>query len=218
MSVYSGPNTIQSGLVLHLDAGNRKSYPGTGTTWFDLSGNNNHGTLTNGPTFNSANGGSIVFDGTNDHILLPNGLLSGTGDFTVNQFISHLTGSYGATFGNYMIGTLEIIYGPSFIGMWLDNSSTYLTSPAQSYKSSPTMITASRSGTITRFYIDGVLRKTGSSSSIIGTTSDQFRIGTNTGGSEQFNGRIFTTQVYNRALSQIEIDQNFSATRGRYGI
>jgi hypothetical protein len=58
----------RDGLVLHLVAGNSRSYPGTGTTWYDISGNNNHGTLVNGPTYSSANGGSISFDGVNDYV------------------------------------------------------------------------------------------------------------------------------------------------------
>ena len=49
MSIYGGPEIVTDGLVLHLDAANSKSYPGTGTSWFDLSGSNNHGTLVNGP-------------------------------------------------------------------------------------------------------------------------------------------------------------------------
>ena len=68
MGVSGGPDIIQDGLVFEVDASDRNSYPTTGTTWFDLSGNRNNGTLTNGPTFNSANGGSIVFDGTNDFV------------------------------------------------------------------------------------------------------------------------------------------------------
>ena len=63
-----GPSIITQGLVLALDAADRNSYPGSGTTWTDLSGNGNTGTLTNGPTYNSANGGSIVFDGSNDYV------------------------------------------------------------------------------------------------------------------------------------------------------
>ena len=66
MSYSKGPRIVTDGLVLYLDAGNSKSYPGTGTVWNDLSGNNNNGTLVNGPTFSSANKGSIVFDGVND--------------------------------------------------------------------------------------------------------------------------------------------------------
>lgn len=52
------PDIVRSGLVLNLDAAEPASYPGTGTTWYDLSGNGNNGTLVNGPTYNSANGGS----------------------------------------------------------------------------------------------------------------------------------------------------------------
>jgi hypothetical protein len=59
MSVIKGPNVVREGLVLHLDAGTTRSYPGSGTTWNDLSGSENTGTLTNGPTFNSANGGRM---------------------------------------------------------------------------------------------------------------------------------------------------------------
>lgn len=68
--MFTGPNIIRDGLVLHLDAANQKSFRSGATTWFDLSGRGNNGTLTNGPTFNSANGGSIVFDGTNDYVNL----------------------------------------------------------------------------------------------------------------------------------------------------
>lgn len=68
MAASIGPENVTNGLVLALDAGNKLSYPGSGTVWKDLSGNNNNGTLTNGPTFDSNNGGSIVFDGTNDYV------------------------------------------------------------------------------------------------------------------------------------------------------
>jgi hypothetical protein len=68
MSVFGGPNVTDSGLVLNLDAGNIKSYPGTGTIWFDKSGNANNGTLINGPTFNTGSLGSIVFDGVDDYV------------------------------------------------------------------------------------------------------------------------------------------------------
>ena len=70
MAFFRGANVVTDGLVLALDAANTKSYPGSGTTWRDMSGNNITGSLTNGPTFNSANGGSIVFDGTNDSVIM----------------------------------------------------------------------------------------------------------------------------------------------------
>lgn len=68
MSAFGGPNIIEDGLVLYLDAGNRKSYPGSGTTWFDISGYKSTGILTNGPTFNSSSLGSLVFDGINNYV------------------------------------------------------------------------------------------------------------------------------------------------------
>jgi len=72
MPTSAGPNIIEDGLVLHLDAADRQSYPGSGTVWKDLSGNGNDGTLTNGPTFDSGNGGSIVFDGVDDGFTVQN--------------------------------------------------------------------------------------------------------------------------------------------------
>ena len=65
MAFFRGPNIVTDELVLALDAASPRSYPGSGTVWNDLVGSNN-GTLTNNPTFDSGNGGSIVFDGTDD--------------------------------------------------------------------------------------------------------------------------------------------------------
>jgi hypothetical protein len=59
---------VTSGLVMNLDAGDVTSYPGSGTTWTDLSGNTNTATLVNGPTFNSGNNGYIITDGSDDYI------------------------------------------------------------------------------------------------------------------------------------------------------
>jgi hypothetical protein len=226
MSVYDGPKISTNGLVLALDAGNRLSYVSGSTLWNDISNNNNNGTLTNGPTFNATNGGSIVFDGVDDYVALPNGLLSGTGDFTINQWIKADSNEHGGTtFGNYPSGNLQLFFGFNFIGMWLSNSSTYLgTSPWNTtlpeFTTQPVMITALRSGSTTYFYINGSLKKTGSSSSSIGTSSNIFRIGDNTNnvGSEQFKGSVFSTQVYNRALSAQEVLQNFNTQKSRFGL
>ena len=68
MGLSHSPRIVTDGLVFCVDAGDKMSYPGAGTTWTDLSKNRNNGTLTNGPTFNSANGGSISLDGSNDYI------------------------------------------------------------------------------------------------------------------------------------------------------
>ena len=99
MSLNHSPKIVTDGLVLCLDAASRKSYPGSGTTWFDRSGNGNNGTLTNGPTFSSDNGGSIVFDGTNDYVNCGTTLGNfGTSNFTINFFFKTSTSLHPRTF------------------------------------------------------------------------------------------------------------------------
>ena len=226
--IFGAPPIVTNGLVLNLDAGNSKSYPGSGTTWTDLSGNSNTGTLTNGPTFSRDGGGSIVF-ATDDYALLPNGLLSGTGNFTVNQWIKWTSGTYGALFGNYPIGNLQVAYGTNLIYVYLGSTSStscYLgTSPFSTtlpqFTTNPVMVTAQRSSNTLLLYLNGVLQKTGSTTDSVGTASSQFRIGTNTnnaGGIEAFNGHIYSTQVYNRALSASEVLQNYNALKSRFNL
>lgn len=221
-------NIVTSGLVLNLDAANPRSYlpPYNGTTWFNLASSSNNGTLTNSPTYNTSNGGSIVFDGVDDYVSLSNGILSGTGDFTVNQWIKCDSSETGGTlFGNFPSGNLQVLFGSRYIAMWLNNNSTYLgTSPWNTtlpqFTTSSIMMTVLRSGTTTALYLNSILQKTGSSSDTIGTTGATFRIGdnTNSSGGEQYKGNIYNIQVYNRALSASEINQNFQATRARFGI
>ncbi len=109
MSVISGPNIVTNGLVLHLDAANTKSYSGSGTTWTDLSGNGNNGTLTNGPTFDSANYGSVVHDGVDDYIV-GNTPVTGNTNATMTGFVKITLNKKGAFFknsdgsGGYSIG------------------------------------------------------------------------------------------------------------------
>jgi len=116
---------VTNGLVLALDAGISRSYSGIGTTWTDLSGNGKNATLINGPTYSSANGGSIVFDGSNDYAEISNASTLGgfTGDFSIefwfkggNQgsfdvFLEH----YGPSVQNWAIqaesgGTTNMIW------------------------------------------------------------------------------------------------------------
>jgi len=85
--VSTTPEIITTNLLLYLNAGNSTSYPGSGSTWFDISGNGNSGSLTNGPTFSSANGGIIVFDGTNDRVIVSSLNLSTTSRITLNMWV-----------------------------------------------------------------------------------------------------------------------------------
>ena len=214
------PNIVSTDLVFNIDPSNTSSYPGTGTTVYDLSGNNYTGTLQSGCYYDSESLGNFVFDGINDYINLPHSILSGTGDFTVNIWVKNINSTYGTIFGNYPAGNLQIFYGSNSMGFWLNNDTAYMT-PTNSNKETttiPRMLTAiRRNGSILEFYLDGVLKKTGSSTATIGSVSN-FRMGTNTVGTETMNTSIYTLQAYSRALSTGEITQNFNATKWRFGL
>jgi hypothetical protein len=85
MGIRRGPNIVRDGLVFAVDAANPTSYPGSGVIWKDQTINQNDGTLINGPTFDSANGGSIEFDGVNDYVI-GNALNSGGGSGTSQSY------------------------------------------------------------------------------------------------------------------------------------
>jgi hypothetical protein len=119
MAYNFSPKVITEGLILYLDAANTKSYPGNGNAWTDLSRGGNNGTLTNGPTFNSGNGGNIVFDGINDYVLTSTiNHNIGTGNFTYTVWV-YPTGlkAVGATLASF-IGNGD--YSPTF-GFDLNN-------------------------------------------------------------------------------------------------
>ena len=222
MSLFHSPSLVTSGLVLCLDAGNPKSYPGSGTTWTDLSGNANTGTLVNGPTFNSANGGSIVFDGVNDMAeCQPSSLFNfGTGNFSAfvwfrfSQIVTHPT---LFDLDNSASGNNILFYGntqadPRFrtwIGGGVRNSTAGFAVNTWYHCG------VSRSSGLVSQYINGVLDGTFTGSGNV--SSGQFlRIGT--AHYARFNGLISSVSIYNRALSAAEITTNFNAMRGRYGV
>jgi hypothetical protein len=214
------PKIITDGLVLALDAGNVKSYPGSGTTWNDLSGNNNTGTLTNGPTFDGANGGSIVFDGTNDYVV---GSISPISNWSMNIWylstditsklvfypFSGTTGDNGLGFG----GTFNVN----------TNNRWYFFDGTNTFSSSNTAITTNvwynlvvtKSSTTYNLYTNGSLSLSGSG---VNLSLTQYNLGRRGDNLFYVNGRIPQSSIYNRALSPQEILQNFNATRSRFGV
>ena len=91
MGAYAGPDIVENGLVLALDAGNSKSYPGTGTTWTDLSGRGNTGTLNNMEIpgdYSTANGGFLTFDGTDEFVQINNPTTFHNQNFTISAWIN----------------------------------------------------------------------------------------------------------------------------------
>jgi hypothetical protein len=221
----NGPKIVTDGLVLALDAGNTKSYPGSGTTWNDLSGNNYSGSLTNGPTFDSANGGNIVFDGTNDYIETNASgvvnLTEGTvccwcrydtittnrvavsygGNDIDNGWLLQNEGSRKIEFGTFRTSgtaTLGAANSTQYIGQWIYQVGTYnLTS--------------------TKLYINGVLVNSVVSSGSIPAATTLW-IGGETGRSFYLDGNVAIVKYYNRTLTAEEVLQNYNATRGRYGV
>jgi hypothetical protein len=231
--MYTGPNIVTNGLVLALDAANTKSYISGSTTWNDLSGNSNNGTLTNGPTYNSSNGGSIVFDGTNDYIDL--------GNKTLNielQDKSACVWLYQNTTPGSLAGIIDKEFdggGSSYggWGFWISNTNRMMF-----WLQGQKDITDAGSRTITNniwqhivfsynystksvsFYLNGTLNSTVTNATIVEKVSDTttLKIGAFRGGGNVFNGRISNTLIYNRQLTSLEIQQNYNGQKARFGL
>ena len=230
MSFAHSPQIITNGLVLALDAGNTKSYVSGSTTWFDKSGYANNGTLTNGPTFSSANGGSIVFDGVDDYVSTNNNSsISGSNPYTFEIFLNvnpseigsgrrgwFIWQGLGSQATNRLIG-LAVNNGYIEIAHW-NNDTTY-TNSIINFGNWQHIVTTYSGGT-ERIYINGVNTDTKS----IGTLSivnGKITLAAVPGDSSSVNTlncQISLHKIYNRALSASEVQQNFNALRGRFGI
>ena len=219
---------IDSSLKLWLDAGQTASYPGSGTTWTDLSGNGNNGTLTNGPTYTSSNGGSLVFDGTNDYVTLGSslsGTLAGTISFWIKLTNTITTGYAGNQRPWGKNGDFECRWGGT--GGGADRSLATdiggilsLVSVQNTWLNTVWYnITIVYNGATnsSALYVQGVLDATGTAGNVTGLTGNWI-IGATSSTAGPLNGQISQYLIYNRALSVAEVQQNFNALRGRYGI
>ena len=234
MSYSNGPKIVTDGLVLCLDAGNSKSYPGTGTVWTDLSGNGNHGTLTNGPTYSGANNGSIVFDGVNDYINgIHNTQLDLTGDMTVEcwfritSIITNPSGSWVRIFGKgegNIYRTFGLWYNLTVPNIFLYQRLGTSTMNALFYTSiflNTWYHMAGRSSSNNHtLYINGVARATSSIGTTFYSNTDPYTIGFSTQPNNPLShiGNVSNCKLYNRGLSEGEILQNYNATKARYGL
>jgi hypothetical protein len=224
MGLAHSPKIITDNLVLCLDAANTKSYGGSGTTWTDLSGDGNNGTLTNGPTFSSDNGGSIVFDGTNDEIDCgsSDNFAFGTGDFTIEFWCNPDTLSTKCMISISSTGTnstenWQIRYDTSKV-KWIYSGTSNVISSSTVSAGEWTHVVATRSGTTLTLYINAVSEGTGSSSANL-SDNGTLRIGCTRAQNNYFDGKISNVKLYKgKALTAEEVAQNFNALRGRYGI
>ena len=227
MAFVHSPKIVTNGLVLALDAGNTKSYPGTGTTWFDKSGRGNNGTLTNGPTFNSGNGGSIVFDGVDDVVVGTSGTyyIKNSGDpITLNTWVkpSRLGGQYqdiitnrsGSNSYNWILYQHTNDGSIQFHGI-SQNKSTYIPTTGVWLNITVTVNTSN----LYSLFFNGSLYSASSNFQYGPNTSNRLSIGAGDAPYiEPFLGSISNIQIYNRALSASEVLQNYNATKGRFGL
>ena len=216
MAVYAGPEVVTNGLVFALDAGNPQSYPGSGTTCTNLSDNSITATLVNGPTYSTDNKGYFIVDGVNDYIVTSTLPAFGT-EYSFSFWVYLISGSqtehqlfvcsnigisatlvggirtwtsYEAVNGNVRIGSALSV------GVWYN-------------------FVLTNTGSTTRFFVNGNFTHqfaTGPSLSSAGLLYFW------NGVTRYMNARLSFATAYNRALSAAEIQQNFNALRGRFGI
>jgi hypothetical protein len=224
---YANGKIVTDGLVLSLNAADRNSYPGSGTTWTDMSGNGNNGTLTNGPTFSSANGGAIVFDGTNDYVATA-GISATVSELTIatwlfvtepqpNEYSSIVFSRSGNITGLHFLGIAFGGNGYKLSYTYNGSGYTWGGAPAvtPSVWNSVTLVFRS---TGAFFYINGQFSAS-DLASLAATNLAALQIGRDSGTfGRYYKGNLATTQIYNRALSASEITQNYNAQKSRYGL
>lgn len=225
MGVFAGPNIVEDGLVLAVDASNTKSYPGSGTTWFDISGNGNDATL-NSVTHSSANGGVFVLGGSSSSFIDNNTINLVSSDFTVFCASRHTnTGNNGRLVGgrnnNFLVGHwwqhTESMFAQGWVGTYANNvlASAQNSTDWRIYHGCGDI-----SGDSYDFYVNDRTNATGSNGGAAGPNG--LIIGKTllySGGDyESAEGEVSFVYYYNRVLSADEVKQNYEATRGRFGL
>jgi hypothetical protein len=225
MSLGHGASIVRSGLVLHLDAANRKSYSGSGTSWNDLSDNLKTNTLTNGPVYSASFSGMISFDGIDDYSITSN-ISAPTGiNYTASMWIRLDSSTAGVDsrffwHGNYGVllyknaanqffcyirnesnVVVQALFGTLALGTWLNITGTY-------------------DGANIKVYINGQfitqLAQTGNIQAA--NLPNLFSIGGSAAASFYSKCDISQVLIYNTTLTNSQIQQNFNALRGRYSI
>ena len=213
-------------LVLCLDAADKVSYPGAGTTWFDLSGNGLDGTIS-GAVFNSGDGGSIVFDGTNDYVNLAASSKHyfGRSDFSVEVWVKTTSNGRNIALhrnsGSTRYTLLEIDSNKARLLMWR-SSANYSIGTGTSTINDNTWhhIVATRIESVPAVYIyvDGALEGSGADNALDAPENSNWYLASQTGADKFMDGSISNFRLYNKALTLEEVKQNFNALRGRFGV
>ena len=235
MALNYGPSIVTDGLVLSLDSMDPNSYPGTGTTWYDISGYNNHGTMYSftGPSAGSTSGFDtntkyMMFDrhngsanGTvNNRVVIPNsdsldGVLCQNG-MTIDMWVRET--SYVCTAMTKWNGSWEVYYCSSLVFRTQGTGGTDLNTGASSSPGNWRNLVATHNGTTAQMYINGVLIMNTSNTVTGQNTTNNISIGAYEGGTYATYGAIPIYRLYNRAISTTEILQNYNSTKTRFGL
>jgi hypothetical protein len=225
MGISYNPRTITDGLVLCLDAANPKSYPGSGTTWTDLSGRGNNGTLVNGVGYSGDNLGSLSFDGVNDYVNIPNSTDLQVNNFTLEGWVYPISGTNPPSGSGYHIMRKESTFLLSHhwdsgnrVGLWMQRTGGW--EPTFSGTPAPLNtwcnVVATYDNSAVRIYFNGdQVASTSKSGQTRVTTTDVLINGTVSNSLPQ-NYNCSIAKIYNRALTAQEIQQNFNATKSRF--
>jgi len=220
LGINYNPGIVTNGLVLCLDAGNPRSYPGTGTTWYDVSSDNTKGTVANGASYNNGNLGAFVFDGIDDYVDCGNPISCQLSTALTLESWVNPTSTSGL--GNIIQKNLNNGYRCRIENgnLWAHSSGIAAVSSGSPCSNGAWWHCVATFGPAgIACYVNGVSVASNSNPyAPSNATAGNVQLGCFTPGSETFNGKIAIAKIYNRVLSLIEIQQNFNATRGRYGI
>ena len=225
MPINYCPRIVTDGIILYLDAGNIKSYSGSGTTWTDISTNNHNATLTNGPTYNSDNGGCIVFDGTNDHAVLDSSFqVSTSGTYSFEAWIyKTTTGTNNAGmlisggFGGDQDGIIILTEDYATTGN-IRILSVNGTCAAVYYNGVSQTLREENDATVTTFNLNEWIHIVVTGINVDSVDGAAHHIGNNNNNTNHFGGRISNLKVYDRELTALEVKQNYNAIKGRFGL
>ena len=225
MAGFSGPNIVENGLVLALDAADKNSYKGSGTNWKDLSGNSYNGTLTNGPTFSNTNGGVINFDGTDDYVDCGNVLASLT-NLTLECFVKF--GTQSTSYNGIISKTLSNANGYEIRTAGYTSTTTTAQFRYVGDNGSPDFgaltngiwyhLTATGILGSQLVYINGSIYNSGTYAGTPSANSNSLVIGKLAYAGLYANMSMGYARIYNRALTATEVLQNYNATKTRFGL
>jgi hypothetical protein len=225
MSLTHGPSIVTNGLVLCVDAGNPRSYSGSGTTWNDAISSGFKFTLINGPTYSSSNLGFFNFDGSNDIATAGYNSALDTQTPTVEVWVkTNATTQNGFWFEKGSVNSQYALFQEGGVIQWRLGSLGDLSTTTATYMNTTNwyqVVGTFRSGSRI-LYINGVQVNSNATTGTLSTNGNGMSIGAygGTSGSNAYyyNGSLSICRVYNRVLSPAEVLQNFNAQRGRYGI